>query len=316
MTSKKQVVIIGAGVSGLSTGIVLLEAGFSVQIIADKRTPNTTSDTAAAFWYPFKAEPAELVDNWAKETYEEIVKRHLGNKQSGCLVKPFREISHSILPDPSWKSLVNHYRRMRAEELPVGYKEGYVFDTLVFDSTMYMEYLENLFIAGGGSFTNQRIDDLAELNERKIVINCAGLGARELADDSEVFPSRGQIVSVERNGFNEPILDKDNLLLIVPRVNDIVIGATVGDNETDILPDAAQSKEMLDKVKTVFPEFDWTKIKDEKVGLRPGRSRIRLELEKKSDNILIHNYGHGGSGYTVSWGCSREVLNLLNAELA
>jgi D-amino-acid oxidase len=42
------------------------------------------------------------------------------------------------------------------------------------------------------------------------------------------------------------------------------------------------------------------------VGLRPGRTAVRLE---RMGNI-IHNYGHGGGGYTVAWGCASEVGRL------
>lgn len=52
--------------------------------------------------------------------------------------------------------------------------------------------------------------------------------------------------------------------------------------------------------------FDW-------VGLRPGRVQLRLEAERQGNKLLIHNYGHGGSGVTLAWGCADDVLDLLLA---
>ncbi len=46
-------------------------------------------------------------------------------------------------------------------------------------------------------------------------------------------------------------------------------------------------------------------------GLRPARSTVRVEGEWVApDQLLIHNYGHGGAGITLSWGCAAEVVEL------
>ena len=54
------------------------------------------------------------------------------------------------------------------------------------------------------------------------------------------------------------------------------------------------------------------KMVEDLVGLRPGRMEVRLEREEKNGKYLIHNYGHGGSGVTLSWGCADEVVELAN----
>ncbi|MFM7282729.1 MAG: FAD-dependent oxidoreductase [Planctomycetia bacterium] len=43
------------------------------------------------------------------------------------------------------------------------------------------------------------------------------------------------------------------------------------------------------------------------VGLRPARSAVRLEPESSPAGRIVHNYGHGGAGVTLSWGCAQEV---------
>ena len=60
--------VLGCGVSGLSSGIRLLEAGHSVELWARELPPHTTSDVAAAVWYPYRAFPQDRVNVWAKRT--------------------------------------------------------------------------------------------------------------------------------------------------------------------------------------------------------------------------------------------------------
>ena len=60
-----EVTVLGAGVSGLTTSIRLLESGFNVKIVTEKMSPETVSDVAAAWWYPFLAEPVEKTNKWS-----------------------------------------------------------------------------------------------------------------------------------------------------------------------------------------------------------------------------------------------------------
>jgi hypothetical protein len=45
---------------------------------------------------------------------------------------------------------------------------------------------------------------------------------------------------------------------------------------------------------------------------RPERPQVRLEAEMLGDTLCIHNYGHGGLGVTLSWGCAAQVAHLLH----
>ena len=68
--TKGNCLVVGAGVSGISSGIRLLEDGWNVTIWASEFSPNTTSDIAAALWYPFLSAPVEKTDVWGSNTYE------------------------------------------------------------------------------------------------------------------------------------------------------------------------------------------------------------------------------------------------------
>ena len=55
----------------------------------------------------------------------------------------------------------------------------------------------------------------------------------------------------------------------------------------------------------------------EAVGLRPGRKEVRLELEMAGPSCpIVHNYGHGGGGFTVAWGCANEVARIVQDYLS
>lgn len=59
------------------------------------------------------------------------------------------------------------------------------------------------------------------------------------------------------------------------------------------------------------PEIAGARIIDHRVGLRPTREAVRLERELlPTGRVLVHNYGHGGAGVTVAWGCAREAAEL------
>ena len=71
-------------------------------------------------------------------------------------------------------------------------------------------------------------------------------------------------------------------------------------------------KTIMKKCSNIIPELMEAEIIEDIVGLRPGRTEVRLEKEISSDRTIIHNYGHGGSGVTQSWGCAEEVVELVN----
>ena len=71
MRPQDKLLVIGAGVVGLSTALEALDAGFTnVTIVAEQFSPNTTSDGAGALWRPvfLQDTPQSLSDRWAKET--------------------------------------------------------------------------------------------------------------------------------------------------------------------------------------------------------------------------------------------------------
>lgn len=318
MKPKQEILILGAGVSGLSTGILLLKKGYPVVIWAKDLPPNTTSNKAAAVWYPYLCFPKDKIIPWARATFEYIQKEIINNPKSGCIVRTVTEMFDKPQPDPWWKdALPGEVERPPKEELPEGYVDAYRIKSIVIDTSLYMDFLMEEFKRLGGRIIQKEIKDIQEaFVEYNLVINCTGLGSRELFNDNKIYPVRGQMIKIKPTGFNEVVVDDDgpnNLCLTVPRVNDIMLGGTAQVNDWNTEIDPKDTEEILRKVKLIAPELKNIEIIGESVGLRPVRESIRLEIEKFGDKKVVHNYGHGGSGFTIGWGCAQDVATLVSS---
>lgn len=315
------VLVLGCGVSGLTTGILLQQQGRRVTIWARDVPPHTTSNIAAAVWYPYRAFPIDRVLIWGAVAYTRF-RELLRTPESGVILENVLDLMpERQTEEPWWASSVDGFRHARADELPAGYGDGFVFDAPVIDTSIYMNYLRARFEAAGGAIVeNRTVNDLAEaFAVCNLVVNCTGLGARELVHDTSLTPSRGQVVRVRHNGFRRVLLDDygpNQLAYIVPRINDIILGGTAIDGEESTAIDDAETPAIMRRCAGLAPEFSSLTpddILEVKVGLRPVRPEVRLEIESPAPGRwLVSNYGHGGAGITLSWGCAADVAERID----
>lgn len=309
-----EVVVVGCGVSGLSCGIRLLEAGFDVQIWARDLPQRTTSNIATAIWYPYKAYPQELVGRLGAQTYVDLVQltRVAG---TGVIMRECLEIFPHPVEDPWWRNALPTFRRATPAELPQGYQDGYLFEVPVLEMPLYLDYLQLRFKRLGGRIYVRHVQSPEEaFAECTLVVNCSGLGARQLVRDDTLYPIRGQIVRVAQIGLERAIVDEHGprgLSYVIPRLTDCILGGTSDDGNENLEPDAEIAQSIVERCVELVPSLRNAAILSHNVGLRPGRPAIRLEAETWSPGkTLIHNYGHGGAGVTLSWGCASEVVQL------
>jgi D-amino-acid oxidase len=328
------ILLIGCGVSGLSTGIRLLESGYSVTIWAKAlpgsaaeadSSPAVTSEVAAAVWYPYKAYPQDKVNAWGATAY--AVFREIASADSplenGVVMSEILDLLPNPSPDPWWVETVHEsFRHARPAELPAGYQDGYVFAAPVIDMSIYLPYLQRWFTTAGGQITERSVTSLDEpFSHCPIVVNCAGLGARELVGDALLYAALGQVIRIRpREGIQRAVMDDygpNRVAYIVPRLRDIVLGGIDEDRNEDVRPNTEATASILRRCANLIPEL--ASLPEEDIlavvcGLRPARPSVRLEREEvRPGNWVVHNYGHGGAGVTLSWGCAAEVVDLVKA---
>jgi D-amino-acid oxidase len=312
------VLVIGAGVVGLSSAYLLHNAGYKVTIYTKDYSQDTTSAVAGAFWEPHLVQPIEKAHRWSKFTYDYMNSNILPILDSGIREIVVNSYQNPANPDPWWMPIAKNFRHLEKGEMSDIYTSGWEYDSLLFDTTVYLPWLVSQLSEKGIEMKQFEVKSFEEvLPDFDLVVNCTGLGAKTLCNDDQVYPIRGQVLRVAPNGFDKVMLDEndDSIVYVVPRSSDMVIGGTGQVNDWNTQPDPKDTNRIINKLKKILPEFADVEVLEEKVGLRPARSKVRLETEQIGDKTIIHNYGHGGAGYTLSWGCANDVVNLVK-ELA
>jgi D-amino-acid oxidase len=309
---KNNITIAGCGVIGLTTAIRLQEAGYLVQIITRDLPQQTTSNKAAAFWFPYHVRDSGEILHWSMASYREF-ETLAAITESGVHMTPviklgneFSEIEKRIketLPQ-------DRFRPLSETELTGGFESGWRIEVPLIETPVYLPYLLNRFMAQGGKIVQHTIQSLDELMEdTTIVVNCTGLGSQTLAHDDQLIPVRGQIALLKTENRHQVILDDAGPTYIVYREDGCICGGTYEVNCDREVTEAAAIQDILKRCFRVAPHLQDAGVITTWAGLRPYRADIRVE--KEPGKPLIHNYGHGGSGFTVSWGCADEVKRLL-----
>ncbi|MGC2625452.1 MAG: FAD-dependent oxidoreductase [Candidatus Udaeobacter sp.] len=313
--SAEPVAIVGAGVSGLTCGVVFAEHGYRTAIFAKDIGQQTTSSVAAAVWFPYHVEPAERVIPLALETYQVLLDLARFHKSGVSIIESRQFLRTGEIEIPDWAiPLGASVIPSEVEGSRESFKSGFSLRVPLMDTTIYLDYLTARFHKADGEIrANVRFEKLEDVDAKfDIVINCAGIGARELMLDADLEPHRGQVAIVPKiEGLSCAIVcDDAPLMYAIPRANDCVFGGT-NDLSDNLAADPATTQRIVGECSRVL-NINEPRLLAERVGLRPFRkSGVRLERDRLADGrAVIHNYGHGGAGFTLSWGCAREVLDI------
>jgi D-amino-acid oxidase len=219
---------------------------------------------------------------------------------------------------PGWAAAVGKVRAATAAELPPGYAYGLRYAVPLVEMPLYLPWLVAQLRERGGEIQARRVSSLGELLDgaADALVNCSGLAARGLLGDLSVYPVRGQIVRVTNPGLTLSVRDEHHpggRAYVHPRTRDCILGGTLEEHSWDTRADPATAAAIIARCRQIVPDLVGASVIEHIVGLRPGRPAVRLE-ESPSGTPgarVIHNYGHGGAGITLSWGCADDVTKIL-----
>lgn len=320
MAALRSALVIGAGVIGLTTGIRLREAGWTVEIHAEHLPAETTSVAAGALCGMAFVEPMTKVPGWEAATQREVA--HLvAAPDSGVHVERGLLASRSVVDVPAPLRALPGFAVARAGELPHGFEDGFWVRMPLIDMPRHMRYLAGRFEQAGGAIVRRRVGALTDVTgDVPVVVNCAGVGARALAGDPSLTASRGQHVVVANPGIDHFFMEgppgRPEWASFMPHGDQVVLGGVAAQDNWDTTPDPAIAERIFERCAAVDPRLAGAQVIEHRVGLRPQRPAVRVEAEMVDATQVVHNYGHGGLGVTLSWGCADEVVALLAAVAA
>ena len=306
-----RITVAGAGIIGLSTAYGLKMAGHNVSVIAKNFSPDITSNKAAAFWFPYHIRNDHRGIEWCRKSYNvytEFSSDSLSGISSKKIIKAIHETTNE--EDNSWLDYMpsQSFKIVEKDDLPRGYKKGYEAVVPLIETQIFLPWLMEKLGNMGVSFTKADIESLEDITDCDLIINCCGLGSKLLESDSEIYAVRGQVALLKAKNLDHIFLENEKPLYIVPRQDAIIVGGTFEENIYEEKTVQETLTTILENAYNIMPELRDQEVIGSWAGLRPYRKLVRLEKVGK----VIHNYGHGGSGFTLAWGCAEDVKNLIN----
>lgn len=309
-----RIAVVGAGVSGLTCGVRLLEAGASrVTIVARDPPGRTASAVAGAVWFPYRVRPNERTGPWGAAGYRRFEQLSRQDGMPVTMVDVTILYGELLAAEPWWIASLPSQAIRATGELPDGYADGRTALVPCIEAPAYLDWLARRFAELGGRVEQRELGSLDEA-EGDVVVNCAGVGCQGLAGDPAVRPVRGQVAYVRTREPLRFMVDEDGpnaLAYVLPRPDVTVLGGTAEEDDWELRPRPETTRSILERTRRLDSRLEHATYVGSAVGLRPARTEVRLEATTLADGRpLIHNYGHGGSGFTLSWGCADEVAQL------
>jgi D-amino-acid oxidase len=324
------VLVVGAGVIGLTTAICIAEAGLTVTVAAAEPPAQTTSIAAGALWGPHLVGMDDRIARWSAVTRDrlaELAAPRLGATGLGGTVRTASGITATASASAEPPEYAAHGTLTRCEpaDVPDGYAAAWRLSAPLIAMPGYLDYLTGrLGRAGATTAFGARFGTLADAQSfaprARVIVNCTGYGARDLVGDRELVAVRGQAVVVRNPGVRDFFVGTGApgwpLTYLFPHEDVVLLGGTEEPGRDSREPDPAIAARIIEACAAIQPRLRGADVLDHRVGLRPVRPSVRLEAEQAADGVtVVHSYGHGGAGVTLSWGCAEDAASLVLAAL-
>jgi D-amino-acid oxidase len=307
--------VVGAGVVGLTTAICLAERGLQVRVCAAAPPQQTTSRVASAIWASALAEPATDLRRWAGESLDKF--RALADTPDTGVRLALGTVASRRSPEPPSPARFPGVEVSRIDRVPEGFLGAFAAELPLIDMPLYLGHLSARLADATVPIGISPVRRLADLTEwAATIVNCTGIGARALASDPALRPVRGEHVILENPGVEHFFLEEprgEEWTSFFPHGERIVLGGNAREDDWSLDPDPISGQAIIERCARLEPRLEGARVIEHQVGLRPVRPVVRLEREQLASATLIHNYGHGASGVSLSWGCAHDVAGLVLA---
>ena len=315
-----RVAVVGAGVSGLTCAVALLEAGADVRLVCAGAPLGTVSAVAGAMVGPvFDSGDARTLV-WERRA-DRMFRSLARDPGTGVRVLRGRLLASPVLGPrlPPWAAEVPGYAgELEPTQLPDHFVSGFAAELPFADMPRYLAWLVGRVAKLGGTIVQRVVTDLEAVDPAaEVVVNCAGLGAAALAGDDTMEPIWGQHVVLDAPDVREFAYEgggSGDVLAAFPHARGVLVGGVRRPGRNELTPDLEIARESIARAAAAFPSLAHAPILGIEVGLRPGRPSVRLEAERRGDVTIVHDYGHDSRGVLWSWGCAAEVVELCGLE--
>ena len=332
MVSKQvtEFAVVGAGVAGLTATVELALHGCSVTVYSDSAKSPPASLAAPAVFTPYIGDDPDQFRRWAEYSSQTLSDLAVHEEASGVRMRELREYRYKPAPKMKWLDELMSVKPIRP--VPKPFAEATTSTRPHIDMMRYMPWLRSMAERAGVQFVERRVNSFDDLFARghRVVVNCAGVGAKKLASDLLVKPMHGQIVHVPNDiGLTYSLHDdaagpSGQVAYIFVFDDRLVLGGTFDAGRDDHATDRQALDAIVDRCRELL-RFDghprWSELGRSEIrtlaGVRPTRGPAgefeytRVEREDLGDDRwLVHCYGHGRCGASFSWATAADVVRL------
>lgn len=308
---KPEIAVIGAGIIGLTTAISAQEQlNAQVTIYTDKHPLQTTSAKAGASFKPHKVVYDTQAHTMAQLTGERYTTL-TADPSSGVRKHIHWEASSIKIPEPDYLDLMEDVDIL-TQEIPGQYPFALRYRTFLIDTPKHLRWLISKFLTAGGQFNKKEFETAQDLQNlpQDLIFNCTGLGSRKLFNDTDLIAVKGQIAVVNALPEMDWSISADGFY-IYPRENETILGGTTEEGIDNEQADPGAIQLIVRGNQRVLSNLHPNQVIRSYAGIRPFRSSgIRVQAQENNRQRIIHHYGHGGSGYTLSWGSAQKAITL------